>query len=38
MIYEEDFGCVNGHFGPINALAINPNGRNYASDAEDAYV
>ena len=38
MIYEEDFGCVNGHFGPINALAINPNGRNYASDAEDAYI
>ena len=35
---QEEFGCVKGHFGPINALAINPNGRNYASGAEDGYV
>jgi len=38
LIYEEEFGSVKGHFGPINALAINPNGRNYASGAEDGYV
>jgi len=38
MVYEEEFGTVKGHFGPINALAINPNGRNYASGAEDGYV
>lgn len=38
MVYEEEFGSVKGHFGPINALAINPNGRNYASGAEDGYV
>ena len=38
LVYEEEFGCVKGHFGPINALAINPNGRNYASGAEDGYV
>lgn len=38
MIYEEEFGTVKGHFGPINALAIAPNGRSYASGAEDGYV
>jgi translation initiation factor 3 subunit I len=38
MIYEEEFGVVRGHFGPINALAINPNGRSYASGAEDGYI
>lgn len=38
LVYQEEFGCVKGHFGPINALAINPNGRNYASGAEDGYV
>lgn len=38
MVYEEEFGTVKGHFGPINALAINPNGRSYASGAEDGYV
>lgn len=38
LVYEEEFGCVKGHFGPINALAINPNGMNFASGAEDGYV
>uniref|UniRef100_A0A7R9ZSR1 Eukaryotic translation initiation factor 3 subunit I n=1 Tax=Craspedostauros australis TaxID=1486917 RepID=A0A7R9ZSR1_9STRA len=38
LVYEEEFGCVKGHFGPINAIAINPNGLNYASGAEDGYV
>jgi hypothetical protein len=27
MIYQEEFGRVPGHFGPINALAIHPTGR-----------
>jgi len=38
LVYEEEFGSVKGHFGPVNALAINPNGRSYASGAEDGYV
>ena len=38
LVYEEEFGRVKGHFGPINALAINPNGLSYASGAEDGYV
>ncbi len=26
LIYEEEFGCVKGHFGPINALVSNLSG------------
>ena len=37
-IYEEEFGRVKGHFGPINAIAIHPQGTAYASGAEDGYV
>ena len=38
LVYEEEFGTVKGHFGPINALDINPNGLSYASGAEDGYI
>jgi len=38
LVYEEEFGTVKGHFGPINALAIDPKGRCYASGAEDGYI
>ena len=38
LVYEDDFGSVKGHFGPINALDINPTGKSYASGAEDGYV
>jgi translation initiation factor 3 subunit I len=37
-IYGEEFGRVKGHFGPINALAIHPSGKSYASGAEDGYI
>ena len=29
---------MKGHFGPINAIGINPDGRSYASGAEDGYI
>lgn len=38
MILEEEIGGVKGHFGPINALAFNPDGRSFASGGEDGYV
>ena len=38
MIYGEEFGRVKGHFGPINALAIHPFGKSYASGAEDGFI
>jgi len=36
--YEEEFGRVKGHFGPINALAISPDGASFCSGAEDGYT
>jgi len=38
MVYGEEFGRVKGHFGPINALAVHPFGKSYASGAEDGYI
>ena len=38
LVYEEEFGRVKGHFGPINALAIAPNGTSFCSGAEDGYI
>ncbi|VAH91937.1 unnamed protein product [Triticum turgidum subsp. durum] len=37
-ILEEEIGGVKGHFGPINALAFNPDGRSFSSGGEDGYV
>ena len=38
LAYEEEFGRVKGHFGPINALAIAPDGKSFCSGAEDGYI
>ena len=35
---EEDFGSVKGHFCPINAFAINPNGLDYCMSAASKSV
>ncbi|XP_043704021.1 eukaryotic translation initiation factor 3 subunit I-like [Telopea speciosissima] len=37
-ILQEEIGGVKGHFGPINALAFNPDGRSFASGGEDGYA
>lgn len=37
-ILTEEIGGVKGHFGPINALAFNPDGKSFASGGEDGYV
>ena len=37
-MYNEEFGRVKGHFGPINALAMHPKGTAYASGSEDGYI
>lgn len=38
MVFEEEFGRVKGHFGPINSVAFHPDGKSYSSGAEDGYV
>ncbi|KAF5184332.1 Eukaryotic translation initiation factor 3 subunit i [Thalictrum thalictroides] len=37
-ILQEEIGGVKGHFGPINALVFNPDGRSFSSGGEDGYV
>lgn len=37
-IFEEMIGRVKGHFGPINCIAIHPEGKSYASGGEDGYI
>jgi len=38
MVFEEEFGRVKGHFGPINTVVFSPDGSGYASGGEDGYV
>uniref|UniRef100_A0A6N2MEN8 Serine-threonine kinase receptor-associated protein n=1 Tax=Salix viminalis TaxID=40686 RepID=A0A6N2MEN8_SALVM len=37
-VLQEEIGGVKGHFGPINALAFNPDGKSFSSGGEDGYV
>ena len=37
-VFEEEIGRVKGHFGPINYIAVRPDGKGYASGGEDGYV
>lgn len=37
-VFEEEFGRVKGHFGPINSVAFHPDGKSYSSGGEDGYV
>lgn len=38
LVFEEEFGRVKGHFGPINSVAFHPDGTGYSSGGEDGYV
>lgn len=37
-IFEDEIGRVKGHFGPLNTIAVHPQGNSYASGGEDGYV
>ncbi|CAH1119630.1 unnamed protein product [Phaedon cochleariae] len=38
MVFEEEFGRVKGHFGPINSVAFHPDGKSYSSGGEDGFI
>jgi translation initiation factor 3 subunit I len=37
-ILAEEIGRVRGHFGPINTIAVRPDGKGFSSGGEDGYV
>lgn len=37
-VYENEIGSYMGHFGTMTCLAMAPDGKSFASGAEDAYV
>lgn len=37
-IFEDEIGRVRGHFGPLNYVAVHPEGTGYCSGSEDGYV
>lgn len=37
-VYGKYLDCVEGHFGPVNSLAVAPDGRSFASGSEDGYI
>eukprot|EP00817_Percolomonadidae_sp_ATCC50343_P006214 CAMPEP_0117430304 /NCGR_PEP_ID=MMETSP0758-20121206/9828_1 /TAXON_ID=63605 /ORGANISM="Percolomonas cosmopolitus, Strain AE-1 (ATCC 50343)" /LENGTH=158 /DNA_ID=CAMNT_0005218159 /DNA_START=414 /DNA_END=887 /DNA_ORIENTATION=+ len=34
-IFEKPIGAVKAHFSPVNAIAVSPDGKSYASGGED---
>lgn len=38
LIFEDEFGRVRDHFGPINSVAFHPDGKSYSSGGEDGFV
>jgi len=37
-ILTDECGRVRGHFGPINTIAVHPDGKSFSSGGEDGYV
>jgi translation initiation factor 3 subunit I len=38
VMYGEELGAIQGHFGPVNTISFGPTGRLLASGAEDATI
>lgn len=38
LVFEEEFGRVRDHFGPINSVAFHPDGKSYSSGGEDGFI
>ena len=37
-VFDDELGKIEGHFGPVNTLAIAPHGKAYTSGGEEGYV
>ena len=37
-LYQEECGRVRGHFGPVNSVAISPDGKSFTTGGEDGFV
>ncbi|KAK7680644.1 translation initiation factor eIF3 subunit [Cerrena zonata] len=37
-IFIDEIGRVKGHFGPLNTIAVHPEGTGYASGGEDGFI
>ncbi|CAD7941321.1 unnamed protein product [Amoebophrya sp. A120] len=38
MVLEEEIGTIKGHFGPMNTIAISPDGRSYVTGGEEGLI
>lgn len=38
QVFGEEFGTISGHFGPVNALAVHPDGTGFSSGSEDGFI
>jgi len=38
LIYQEELGNVQGHFGPVNTVSFQSDGKGFASGGEDGYI
>jgi len=37
-IFEEELGRIKGHFGPVNYIAISPDGKSFCTGGEDGMI
>lgn len=38
MVFGDEFGIVRGHFGPVNTIALHPDGTGFTSGSEDGFI
>jgi len=38
MVFGDEFGSIKGHFGPVNTIALHPDGIGFTSGSEDGYI
>lgn len=38
LVFGDEFGTIKGHFGPVNTLALHPDGTGFTSGSEDGYI